>query len=212
MPRFGECWLQGRLFRRRKKIVLYGNSHAEHYFEYVSILGEDFGYGVELFAAGGCGIGTKGLSQKCTYVNESFNKAKDSADIIFVAFRVDSLPRGFEELIARLIDEGHRVVVMGQPPLLKSNPAKISNCVRLNIECGVDITFDDKYPKYNEEIKKIAIRNGADFLDPFEFVSDYQKYREGNILFYSDKDHLSVYGSRWLASQFSSEGSRFFNR
>lgn len=185
-----------------KKIVLYGNSHAEHYFEYVSILANEFNYEVELYSSGGCKISKEKLSKKCQHVYESFENAKDSADIIFLAYRLDYSAIGYEELLSSLASEGHRVVVMAQPPLLNVNPSKISNCIRLGVFCGQEITFSDKYPRYNNVVRDMTKKHGAEYLDPYTFVSDYKKYRDGNILFYSDDDHLSVYGAQWLAKQF----------
>lgn len=195
-----------------KKIVLFGNSHAEHYFEYVSILADEYNYDLELYSAGGCGIGNKGGAQKCRSVYQAFEKAKDSADIIFLAFRLDAKPKGYDELLTDLVNEGRQVVVMAQPPLLNLNPSKVSNCIRLGVACDQEITFSDKYPQYNEVVKELATKTGAEYLDPFTYVSDVKKYRDGDVLYYSDDDHLSVYGAQWLAKQFPSSGSPIFSQ
>ncbi len=194
----------------KKKIVFFGNSHAEHYFEYVSMLGDRYDYDVKLYASGGCGLGLPGSSEKCRMVRKAFDKVKDQADMIFVAFRWDTLPKGLGDMISGLVKQGKRVVVLAQPPLLTVNPAKISNCIRLGVHCNEQVDISNQYPQYNELVKNIVISNGGEFLDPYAYVSDKHAYRDGDILYYSDNDHLSVYGAQWLAKQYEGAGASIF--
>ncbi len=191
----------------KKKIAFFGNSHAEHYFEYVSELANKYDYDVKLYASGGCGLGLKGSSEKCQMVRKAFDKVADQADLIFIAFRWDTLPKGLGDMISGLVKEGKRVVVLAQPPLLTVNPAKVSNCIRLGVHCDTNITISDEYPKYNELVKNIVISNGGEFVDPYAYVSDKKAYRDGDILYYSDDDHLSVYGAKWLAKAYEGSGA-----
>ncbi len=194
----------------QKKIVFFGNSHAEHYFEYVSTLANKYDYDVKLYASGGCGMGGARDSQKCQVVREAFDKVSESADLIFIAFRWDKRRSGLADLVSSLVKQGKRVVVLAQPPLLTVNPAKISNCIRLGVHCDQDVSVSDQYPKYNELVKNIAVSNGAEFLDPYAYVPDFKTYRDGDILYYSDDDHLSVYGAKWLAQLYENAGASIF--
>ena len=54
-----------------KLIVLYGNSHAEHYFSLLDAISRDLNYQLTLIASGGCGILSS--SSKCKAVNTFFN-------------------------------------------------------------------------------------------------------------------------------------------
>ncbi|MGF1753161.1 acyltransferase [Vibrio makurazakiensis] len=188
-----------------KKIVFYGNSHAEHYFKYVSLMAEKFDYKVSLFASGGCNMNKN--TSKCKMVNDAFIDAQPSADLLLIAFRWDSsyknqeILSSLEALVSRSVEKGQRVVVLAQPPLLNENPAKLFNCKNINISCSDAIELSDSYPIYNDEIKKVVLNSGGEFFDPFKFVSNVGIYSEQERLFYSDRDHLSVYGNEWLFSK-----------
>lgn len=183
-------------------IILYGNSHAEHYFALASNLAKEYKFKLRMYAAGGCSIASP--SYKCRSVNESFEANKHLSDTILIAYRFDGLIRKpiaqneLASLIKRLTQAKKKVFVLAQPPLLFANPAKISNCKRLGFDCGENITISSSYPAYNELVKKIVDANGGIFVDPFQFLPDPMKTHDGSRFYYSDFDHLSVYGSRWL--------------
>ena len=88
---------------------------------------------------------------------------------------------------------------MAQPPLLNFSPAKIENCNRLGIKCPKPETaINDLYPTYNNSIKQRVLQLGVEFFDPYESIEDTGQLYDGEKLLYSDTDHLSVYGGRWL--------------
>lgn len=189
-----------------EKIILFGNSHAEHYFEYFSLLGEKYNKTIELYGAGGCSFVRK--STKCDELLNRFKEAAFNADTFVIAFRWDHLYED-EKFIAKLKEITNfvksfdkRIIMVSQPPYLYSNPSKLFNCDRLSISCASNITFKESYIKYNRAIEKFAIENGLDFHDPFENVSNPFIIKYNDRTLYSDFDHLSVFGSRWLFEQY----------
>ncbi len=187
-----------------KEILFYGNSHAEHYFEMISLLAKDSDMSVKLYAAGGCGLKKK--STKCASTRSAYAEAlQQGTEISILAFRWDSDFRDDEflteldELIKQAQTGSARVIVLAQPPLLNFNPPKIENCRRLGISCPKPASdVDDLYPTYNDSIKLRVTALGAEFFDPFDSIEDTTQLYEDDKLLYSDMDHLSVYGGRWL--------------
>jgi hypothetical protein len=104
-----------------KNILVYGNSHAEHYFEFVHLISKKYGYNSKLYASGGCGLLNK--SSKCLFVKEKFYEVKDKADIIIVSYRWDSMYKSKDAmqelrlLLNSLIDSKLKVIVFAQPPV-----------------------------------------------------------------------------------------------
>ncbi|WED20618.1 acyltransferase [Vibrio sp. JC009] len=197
----------------KKSIFLFGNSHAEHYFEYVSLLANDHGYEVQLYASGGCGL--MPVSSKCKHIQDSFNKVKDSADIIVISYRWDALYKktGFDNDLQKIIrgvkSNNNRVIVMAQPPLLKFSPTKLQNCSRLGLNCIVDEYYSDQYPDYNKVVEKVTTLSGVEFFDPYTYVKHPKTIEEKGKLYFSDNDHLSVYGGDWLYSQYQKKNDIF---
>ena len=187
-----------------KELLLYGNSHALHYFELISLLANDSDMSVKLFASGGCGLKSK--STKCGSTRAGYTEElQDGADISVLAFRWDKdfaddeFLTELDQVIKLALDKSKKVIVMAQPPLLTFSPSKIANCHRLGIDCPTpDKTIDDLYPSYNDAIKQRVTALGAAWFDPYDSITDSgQLYDEDRVL-YSDMDHLSVYGGRWL--------------
>jgi len=168
------------------EILLYGNSHAEHHFEWISLLAKDAG---------------------TAYANE----LKEGTDISILAFRWDQNYDN-EEFLVKLDDlvkqaqaSSKKVVVIAQPPLLTFSPSKIANCHRLGIGCPTPASsVNDLYPRYNDAIKQRVTALGADFFDPYTAIDDTSQLYDDDRLLYSDTDHLSVYGGKWLYEAISS--------
>lgn len=201
-----------------RELILLGNSHSEHYFELFSLLAKDAGMHLKMWGAGGCGLKTE--SSKCNELKDSYTKAlQQGSDLSIIAFRWDLdyqdslyLSR-LDELVKLAVSKSERVVVLAQPPLLTFSPAKVANCDRLGIHCPKPSKFiSDLYPIYNETIEKRVTALGAEFFDPYENVQDVtQLYDEDRIL-YSDMDHLSVYGGRWLYDHIAKQESGILTR
>lgn len=185
-----------------QRVLMFGNSHAEHYFEFISMSAKEFSYRAELYATGGCFL-TRATA-KCQKIRDSFEKNVLPNDIVVVAYRWDLVYKK-EELMTDLGSwlkdlsmSQKKVILLAQPPILNINPSKLANCNRLNLDCDVKLEFDSSYNEYNAAIRALAKETGTSFFDPYEFLPDKFQIREGERSFYSDFDHLSVYGARWL--------------
>lgn len=200
-----------------KEILFYGNSHAEHYFQLLSLIAKDNGRSVKMYASGGCGLKKK--SAKCASVRSGYAEAlEQKTDISILAFRWDNdfnddeFLTELDQLIKQAKEASERVIVMAQPPLLNFSPPKIENCRRLGVSCPMPAnTIDDLYPSYNDSIEKRVTALGAEFFDPYTNIEDTTQLYEGDKLLYSDMDHLSVYGGRWLYENLSSQQKALLN-
>ena len=199
-----------------KLALFYGNSHGEHYFEYISTLSAHYDYRVQLFAKGGCSLVKSNYA--CDKVRSAFEQALNDSkpDVVILAFRWDTgikkagVLDELETLIHLEQTSSQRVVVLAQPPLLDSNPAKIANCERLALDCTAKIRFSDAYPDYNNIVKDVTLKAGADFFDPFDYVGDRYSFKQEERYYYYDRDHLNIYGNRWLAKSYEETNSNAF--
>ncbi|MEO3680738.1 acyltransferase family protein [Shewanella vesiculosa] len=183
-----------------KKIIVYGNSHAEHYYQYINDISLKHNYSSSLYASGGCGLLND--SKKCLFVKEQFYNVKEQADFIIIAYRWDSVylnPEAMLRLKSLLKDLSQlkaKVIVMAQPPSINLDPKKINNCIRLGFNCDYNLAVNPFYPKYNDKIKSVVDGFDVIFFDPFINI-DLKNYVD-DINNFSDKDHLSLYGSKTL--------------
>lgn len=194
------------------EILLYGNSHAEHYFELISLLAADNNMRVKLYASGGCGLTSK--SAKCDSTRSGYlDNLQQGTDISVLAFRWDNnfaeeaFLSELDEVVKAAQEKSKKVIVMAQPPLLNFSPSKIENCNRLGIPCfKPEKTNNDLYPGYNDAIKQRVADLGAEFFDPYATIEDRTQLYDDDRVLYSDIDHLSVYGARWLYENIAAEG------
>jgi peptidoglycan/LPS O-acetylase OafA/YrhL len=194
-------------------ILLYGNSHAEHHFELLSLLAKDSGKRIKMYASGGCGLTKK--SAKCDSTLSAYSEAlEQGTELSILAFRWDQnfdneeYLTVLDELIRQAQASSERVIVMAQPPLLNFSPSKIENCNRLGVPCPKPAnSINDLFPAYNDAIAQRVTALGAEFFDPYVNIEDSSQLYEEDRLLYSDMDHLSVYGGRWLYQQLTKGGA-----
>ena len=188
-----------------KNIILFGNSHAEHYFEFFNEMAKDENLKLTLYASGGCSLIS--TSSKCMQVVEKFKNSLETTETIYIAYRWDTrigstkYIESLNTFLKGLVDEGKRVIVMAQPPMLDFHPTKVFNCGRLSLPCKQSGEFSDAYPKYNNRLHTLLTVEGIEFFDPFEYLDKPMIYKTDGKLLYSDADHLSVIGSKWLYGQ-----------
>lgn len=191
-----------------KKILIYGNSHGEHYFRYINELAKAYSYRTELYSKGGCSLLSKTLA--CLRVRTEFERAleKSNAEVVVIAFRWDTTVKkegALSELALSLNTiktKAERVIILAQPPLLLLNPAKVANCERLSLDCKESIRFSDDYPVYNIKVRNAISSTGVEFFDPFDYVNNRFKYKDDSRYYYYDLDHMNVYGNLWLAESY----------
>ena len=88
------------------------------------------------------------------------------------------------------------------------SPSKIENCNRLGVPCPKPAnSINDLFPAYNDAIAQRVTALGAEFFDPYVNIEDSSQLYEEDRLLYSDMDHLSVYGGRWLYQQLTKGGA-----
>jgi len=170
-----------------------------------------------MYASGGCSLANK--SAKCDSTRSGYEKElQKTTDISILAFRWDknfneeSFLIELDQLVEVAKAKSGKVIVMAQPPLLTFGPSKIENCNRLNVACPKsENAINSLYPVYNDAIKQRVTALGAEFFDPYQAVEDPTQLYDGDKLLYSDMDHLSVYGGRWLYEKIAPQASELLN-
>jgi len=162
---------------------------------------------VKLYASGGCGL--KAKSSKCNSIRSGYaEEMQRGIDISVIAFRWDQdteeeeFLTKLDLLITQAKAASKKVIVLAQPPILNFSPPKFENCRRLGFSCNKPATaINELYPIYNDVFKQRVTDLGVEFFDPYSAVEDINQLYDGDKLLYSDTDHLSVYGGRWLYEQ-----------
>lgn len=185
------------------EVLLFGNSHAEHYFTFISSLASDNGLATKLIASGGCEPDTD--SVKCNPIKQYLLDKYDSADYIFIAYRWDALiskVSAFEALskiVADIDTAKNKIIFLAQPPRWSIKLNRLVNCYRLHFNCPAVVEVQKDYPEYNEFIKAFAKERNMSYFDPFLRVNDYLKTQsENGNPYYFDDNHLSIYGNEML--------------
>lgn len=185
-----------------KTLALYGNSHAEHFFTLFDLLGQEFGFSVELIASGGCDYFNK--SAKCSIVNNYLDENLARFDGVFIAYRWETLfsDAGYEselkELLTSMKDINDNIVIIGQVPSWDSSVSSYWNCSRLfnNSNCHSPIVLDNTI---NIKLRNIAKSLDLKYIEPtLNTILEEQFRDETGELLYFDDNHLSVYGNRVL--------------
>jgi len=168
---------------------------------------------LKMYASGGCSPTIQ--SAKCNSTLTAYVEAvQQGTEISVIAFRWDQnfdneeYLSEVDKIIMLAQANSKKVIVMAQPPLLNFSPSKVANCDRLGISCPKPADpVNDLYPGYNDAVKQRVTALGAEFYDPYTSITDVSQLYEGDKLLYSDTDHLSVYGGRWLYEQASGQTS-----
>ncbi len=199
-----------------QQILLYGNSHAEHHFEMLSLLARDNNMQLKMYASGGCSPTLQ--SAKCNSTKSAYiEELQQGTEISIIAFRWDQNYDNEEYLtevdniIKLAMADSKKVIVMAQPPLLNFSPAKVANCDRLGVPCPKPASpINDLYPAYNDAVRQRVTSLGAEFFDPYTGINDISQLYSDDKLLYSDMDHLSVYGGRWLYERKNAQAETLF--
>ena len=206
---------QGGANNSDKNVILFGNSHAEHYFTFIDKVSFDSGYSLKLIASGGCDLLSSSL--KCNKIKDYFFANYTDADSIIVAYQWNSLiedqnsMNALKEFIIKLRDTGKIITLLAQPPLWNVELNKITNCRRLKLTCDVKIKALSNYPYYNQAIEDFANKLNVGYFDPFKFIDNkfVLNSAEGHP-YYFDNNHLSVYGNEMLYKVYQSKASKSF--
>lgn len=186
-------------------MILYGNSHAEHYFDFFDRYAEKAGYKLELVATGGCGIANN--SKKCSLVNNFFNSNYYKADIVVISQRWDSVLSNEKQLflnsLQKLSDDlkkqNKTVVIMAQTPKWNISISKLWNCTRVFGKCDYKPQHMNDFQEANKVMRNFASQHEVLFWEPYSGVKNYYAPFDslGRPLFFDD-NHLSRYGSELM--------------
>ncbi len=214
------------------EVLLIGDSHAEHYRDMVYLWAKEQGKSLRTFAAGSCRIALgyehKKLEKrlaplkrpKCIELNKFLSRhlkeAKYYQYIIFAVknynvIEIEEERKRLRELLSATIEYTHddipNFIILSQVPWLKENPMKCLQQPLLKKWVGkqkCNTSFSDEVmqkAKKEETIYQDLAKNyGVKVFDPRPYFFK-SIMNEGKTLL-RDSDHLSGYGSRYLAPYF----------
>lgn len=194
----------------KKMIMLYGNSHAEHYYDFFDKYAKQADYKLELVATGGCGIANH--SKKCSLINDYFNTNVHKADIVAISQRWDTVLSNdkhiflaaLERLITQMKTENKTVVIMAQTPKWSLSISKLWNCSRIFGECSHKVQLMNDYQDFNKVMKRFSLHQNVLFWDPYlEIKNNETPFDSLSRPLFFDDNHLSRYGSQLMFKSFS---------
>ena len=195
----------------KEMIMLYGNSHAEHYFDFFDKYAKQADYKLELVATGGCGIANN--SKKCGLINDYFTTNVHKADIVVISQRWDTVLAKdkqlyldkLEHLIHKIKDDNKIVILMAQTPKWSSSISKLWNCSRVFGKCNNDVSLMNDFKEYNMLMRRFALLHNVLFWEPYSNIKNNETpFDSLNRPLFFDDNHLSRYGGQFMFENFSS--------
>lgn len=211
-PSFLNLGCPGGSEKGKKRYLLIGNSHAEHYFEFYHELGKTIEYRVDLAASGGCSpIST---SLKCQSVFEFPFSNFDKYDGFIFALKWSEKQFHNEPqkitAITKYINELQQlqkpVILLGELPKYNMDIDKIINHERLSILAASQVKAErlGEYTLINSKLKEISKSNNIIFANPIDDIENngntFSYISKNGVPNYMDSNHISVYGGRHLHS------------
>ena len=211
------CYLS-RDQQANNKLLLIGDSHAgsmSHFFKDISAA-----YNISTLdaSAGGCAFYSDTFySYNCENVKNKIrvNLANQRISTIAIGKRYDQMePENVNKVIdfgLKLRDQGYRVIFIDQVPLLASR-YQDNKFMQHYIQDDVPTQMTDmdmSYKKYRPLLQQRLLGEANIMLLTLDaFFQNGDKYivlDENQYPLYYDDDHLSAYGSEWLAKQYLSK-------
>ena len=207
--------------------ILFGDSHATHYYNAVSTWAENHDIEIKLFSYPGCPslfgefplAGNEKRNQECKEhlaAAEEIIRTDPKIKFVILASRYDyytnnperreAFEKQFRYTIKELQKLNKQIVILDQVPIFQSSPYITTYWDKIfrtkNQSDGFDhIDYDfygAKLSFTNKLFKDILLENDIDYFEPSKFIKSSECH--GKSLFY-DENHLSVAGSRFIAHE-----------
>ncbi|MEO7371101.1 MAG: acyltransferase family protein, partial [Ilumatobacteraceae bacterium] len=194
-------------------IVLYGDSHAAHWFPALEAIATARGARLVVFTKGGCptaavSIPTNTLARTCPQWRDSVVQriADLRPDMIVMSASArypnsdEEWQQGMQATVARLTPYTRHLIILGDNPGAASDPA---TCLSQHLTSASSCSNRRAKAVESGRIaaeQAVAQANGGRFIDTSEWLCTPQACPVvlGDILMYRDANHLSTTGARWL--------------
>ncbi len=195
-----------------KRVMLLGDSHAEHFGNLFTRWFDDNNLSLELMAASGCNFYSNDFySNPCEDLKLKIKKELEEVNTVIIAKRLDfayedaKFKKEFFDFVSKLASSGKTIILIKQVPKFKESGflEKWMTAKRFGKEYVDDCKdVDISYDKANkvvlgmfEEMENISI---LDFNSVLKKSDDYIRFDDNNLPIYFNADHLTAYGSEWI--------------
>ena len=207
----GYCYISN---EGASSILLLGDSHAKQYSNFFKLFGTELDIKVIRSTSAGCAFEKSTFSsQACEKMKSKVEVLAQKVDKIVIVKRIENLfqyEKGFNDYIAfiqRMTKYQKPIVVLAQVPKNYNTrfidvyiKSKSSNTPEL-----IDTKTDPLVAVANAALQnKISIMQNVEFISfhhTFCENSYCRHFDENNVPIYFDDDHISAYGSEWLATK-----------
>lgn len=196
------------------KVVLFGDSHAAQWFPALQSIAERNGFELITLAKGGCptatvSIPTATLGRTCPIWRDKAIQyiASQHPAMVIVAGSLhypnsdQEWSDGFDTMLARLQPLTARLLVLGDNPAARDDPATcLSEHLHDVAACVNDRSHAIESGKLGVE-RTVAARHGARFVDTSDWLCTDTKCPLiiGDILMFRDVNHLTTVAAQWFA-------------
>lgn len=194
------------------KVLMIGDSHADHFANLFSMWFDDKKISLRLFAAGGCNFYSKSFyNSKCEDVKVLLKSKLQNVRNVIIAKRFDNqfknevFKNEFYNYVTNLTEMGKSVILIKQVPKFKD-----SDFLKDWMESkrfGVDFDYNDNaidslYMQGNDEIINLFSSNRNVHILDFNniLLVDYvpKKFDENMMPLYYNSNHLTAHGGEWI--------------
>lgn len=207
----GTCYISS---HGDSSVLLLGDSHAGHFSNFFHIIGDELQIKIIRLTSSGCSFeNTKFISRNCEEMKSKIEVLAKKVDKIVIVKRIENLYRNesdFKDYIAfieGLNDYQKPILVLGQVPRNLNNrfidvyiKSKSSNTPEL-INTATDPSVAAANEALFESTKRLDNVEFIDFATSFCINGACRLFDESDKPLYFDDDHLTAYGSEWLANK-----------
>jgi peptidoglycan/LPS O-acetylase OafA/YrhL len=195
-------------------IVLYGDSHAAQWSPALIDIAEARGYELIVLAKGGCpvaavSIPTATLARTCPIWRDAALEfiAGEHPDVVVVSQLADypnpddEWEAGFSTTMSRLAPLASHVVVLGDNPPTRSEPASCLSANLRRVDVCAALRADVVMTSRLAIERDVAGGVGAEFVDTTDWLCTEVACPViiGDILLYRDVTHITTVAARWFA-------------
>lgn len=194
------------------KVVMIGDSHADHFSNLFSKWFDDEKLSLRLFATGGCNFYSESFYNiSCENVKTKLKSSIENVNTIIIAKRFDMhykdevFLKEFENYITYLNTSGISVILLKQVPKFKESNFLNEWMVSKRYGSEFDYTnndLDNNYLEANDVIMSMFADNKnvhvLDLNNTLLVGDAYKKFDDTNMPLYYNSNHLTAYASEWI--------------
>lgn len=208
------------------EVILFGDSHASHYFPVVAAWAQKHGLSARMTASPSCpplfdsdgmraGIMTKFCTPYQDYMQDLLMNSPHITHVFMGArissYESDDYNAALENTVSMLSKKGIQVTFLGEVPQLQRSP---NICVQRTLlgrwwrsdtayaSCGdIDANIVGEQAVYGQWIQGMVEKHGGHYFNPLPFIK--RSITEEGVILYKDDNHLNKYGAEVLMMHLS---------